>query len=74
MTRIKTLTITFLALTLGACGSSPARTQTTTTESTQRTEGGGEVRHESTETTEVQTEGAHTTEHTETTHTTTPAN
>jgi hypothetical protein len=73
MTRSSTLALSF-ALTLGlaACGSTPARTETTRTTSVEHTESGGEVRHDTTETVEVAADGSQSTDRTETTQTTTP--
>ncbi len=71
MTNIKLLAFSLATFGLAACGG-PARTQTTSTTSMERTEGGGEVRRTSTETTEVQNDGAQTTDRTETTQTSTP--
>jgi hypothetical protein len=61
-----------IALTVAACGSAPARTETTRTTSVERSESGGEVRRDSTETTEVGRDGSQSTDRTETTQTTTP--
>ena len=58
-------------LALSAC-SAPHRTESTTSESTHQTEGGGEVSHQSSETLEVEDDGARTTETTESTQTSTP--
>jgi len=69
----KILTIAFLAI-LPACGSTPARTETTTSTSVEHGPEGGEVRRSSTETTEVEHDGASTTDRTETTSTSTPPN
>ncbi|MDQ3034107.1 MAG: hypothetical protein M3Y87_16980 [Myxococcota bacterium] len=73
MTSTKTLLIAAL-LTLGiaACGG-PGRTETTTTESHETTESGSEIHATSTETTETGGDGATTTDRTETTQTSTPA-
>jgi hypothetical protein len=72
MTPTKTLTLSLFTLCIGACGSSPALTETTTTTSVQRTDSGGEVRSSSTETREVADDGSQTIDRTETTQTTTP--
>ncbi len=61
-----------LLLTLAACGSAPARTETTRTTSVERPESGGEVRRDTTQTTEVAVDGSQTTERNESTQTTTP--
>lgn len=54
------------------CGG-PTHTSTTTTRSTDRPQGGGEVSRSSTETTQVQSDGAQTVDRTESTQTSTPA-
>lgn len=71
MTNPKLLLVSMFILALTACGS-PHRTETTTTESTHQTAGGGEVSHQSSETIEVADDGARTTETTESTQTSTP--
>jgi ABC-type glycerol-3-phosphate transport system substrate-binding protein len=72
MKNIVLLALALATLGLAACGSTPARTETNTTSSTSRTEGGGEIRHSTTETRETADDGAQTTERVETTQTSTP--
>ncbi|MBN8616412.1 MAG: hypothetical protein J0L92_37850 [Deltaproteobacteria bacterium] len=67
MKNVQALGLALAALGLAACGGPPARTQTTSTTSTDRLEGGGEVRRTSSERTEVQRDGAQSTDRTETT-------
>ena len=67
----KILTIAFLSI-LPACGGGPARTETTTTDTVERGDEGGEMRRSSTETREVDRDGAETTDSTVTTSTSTP--
>lgn len=68
-----TLASLLLALvSIPACGSAPAHSETTTTTSVTRPEGGGEVHRESTETTETERDGSTETERTETTRSSTP--
>ncbi len=64
--------LTVAGLGVLGCGGAP-HTSTTTTSSTDYPEGGGQVQHRSTETTQTQADGAQTVDHTETTQTTTPA-
>lgn len=73
MTSIKTLiVVALLTIGIAACGG-PGRTETTTTESHETLESGGEVHTTSSETTETAGDGASTTETTATTQTSTPA-
>lgn len=65
-------TLAIAGLGVVGCGG-PAHTSTTTTSSTDRPESGGETNHTSTETTQVQTDGSQTVDHSETTQTSTPA-
>lgn len=74
MNNVTKLIFASIALLLPACGGSPARTETTTTESVVRPENGGETRQQTSETVEVSQDGSATTERTESTQTTTPAN
>lgn len=61
-----------LLVSLPACGSPPARTETNTASSVEHSSEGGEIRRSSTETREVAQDGAETTDRTETTTTSTP--
>ena len=73
MSNVHKIIFASIALILPACGSSPARTETTTTNSVVRPEGGGETHQQTSQTTEVAQDGSQTTERTESTQTTTPA-
>lgn len=68
-----TLSIIAIAIIIDGCGGSPSRSETVRTNSVERTNAGGEVRHDSTQTTEVAPDGSQSTDRTETTQTTTPA-
>lgn len=66
------LMVALLALSFSACGSTPARTATTTTDSVVNAEGGGQTHQQTSETVEVAQDGSQSTQRTETTQTTTP--
>lgn len=74
MTKVPTLILSFIALTLGACGSTPARTATTTSDTVVNDEGGAQTRQQTSETVETAQDGSQSSQRTETTQTTTPAN
>lgn len=66
------LPLVLALVSLPACGSAPARTETTRTTTVVRPESGGEVHTDATETTEVERDGSGATERTETTRSTFP--
>jgi hypothetical protein len=69
---LRVLPTALFVLGLAACGG-PARSTTSTTDSSEYTAGGGEIHRQSTETTETQDDGSSTTESTSTSQTSTPA-
>lgn len=69
--RALVLSLAVLCAAIAGCGG-PASRETTTTTRVEHPEAGGEMRTDSTETTEVGRDGATTTDRTETTRTATP--
>lgn len=63
------LAASLTAVALAACGAAPSRTETTTSDTVERAEGGGEVRRSTTQTSETSADGVQTVDRTETTET-----